>query len=99
MRVCNCSKAIVACFVVILVLFFVFFLNEKKLLEGTASGKTTLAKEICSQLDRRSCLLLCLDSFYRPLTEDEKKDLESDVGFNFDVPSAFDFPLLLGKRN
>jgi hypothetical protein len=39
-------------------------------------------------------LLLSLDSFYRPLTAEEKDDI---AGFNFDVPSAFDYPLLLGK--
>lgn len=61
---------------------------------GTASGKTSLAKEIVSRLDRKSILLLSLDSFYRPLTPSEIQQLESGEGFNFDVPSAFDVPLL-----
>ena len=47
------------------------------------------------ELDKRSILLLSQDSFYRPLTADEKLALEGDEGFNFDVPSAFDYELLL----
>ena len=62
---------------------------------GTASGKTSLAKIVVSQLEKKSVLLLSLDSFYRPLTDDEKKKLESGEGINFDVPTAFDLPLLL----
>ena len=62
---------------------------------GTASGKTTLSKLIVGQLKKRSILLLSLDSFYRPLTEDEKLALMGEEGFNFDLPSSFDYDLLL----
>ena len=62
---------------------------------GSSSGKTTLAKMIVNQLKKRSILLLSLDSFYRPLTHDEKVALAGQEGFNFDLPSSFDFELLL----
>ena len=61
---------------------------------GTASGKTSLAKLIVGQLDKKSILLLSLDSFYRPLTADEKLALMGEEGFNFDLPSSFDYELL-----
>lgn len=37
----------------------------------------------------------CRSSLHRPLNDHEKELLESEKGFNFDVPSAFDFPLLM----
>ncbi len=77
---------------------------------GTASGKTRLArsaqsssdsqfscsislcKVIVSQIDARSVVLLSLDSFYKPLNQMAPGE---DGKLNFDVPQAFDLPLIL----
>ena len=55
---------------------------------GSASGKTTLAREILS-LAADNVALIELDRFYHPLLPDE--DAESK---NYDHPSALDFELL-----
>ncbi|KAJ4455346.1 putative Uridine-cytidine kinase 2-B [Paratrimastix pyriformis] len=68
---------------------------------GTASGKTTVCSRIIQKLHDdgiirpdQNVVVVCQDSFYRPLTPDQSA-LAKKQQFNFDVPSAFDFPLLL----
>jgi len=60
---------------------------------GTASGKTTVVEEICQRLHDQCVVMLSQDSFYRGLTKDE---LENVASYNFDVPSAFDVPAMVG---
>ncbi|EGG21789.1 uridine kinase [Cavenderia fasciculata] len=55
---------------------------------GTASGKTTVCEEIIKRLENKRISVICLDSFYRPLTHDE---LTTVASYNFDHPSAFDW--------
>lgn len=56
---------------------------------GTASGKSTVCEEINKRVlgDRRSSLVatICQDSFYRGLTEEEKRKAFAG-DFNFDHP-------------
>ncbi|KAK7346586.1 hypothetical protein VNO80_21109 [Phaseolus coccineus] len=54
---------------------------------GTASGKTTVCDIIIQQLKDHRVVLLCQDSFYRGLTNDELKRVHE---YNFDHPNAFD---------
>eukprot|EP00826_Nyctotherus_ovalis_P029507 TRINITY_DN2332_c0_g1_i10.p1 TRINITY_DN2332_c0_g1~~TRINITY_DN2332_c0_g1_i10.p1 ORF type:complete len:402 (+),score=116.74 TRINITY_DN2332_c0_g1_i10:162-1367(+) len=58
---------------------------------GTASGKTSICHIIMEQIGKGQCVLLQLDSFYKPLTEEENKNLQS---YNFDHPNALDFDLV-----
>ncbi|KAF3777099.1 Uridine kinase-like protein 4 [Nymphaea thermarum] len=59
---------------------------------GTASGKTTVCEMIIEQLRDHRVVLICQDSFYHPLTEEE---LEHAHEYNFDHPDAFDTERLL----
>jgi len=59
---------------------------------GTASGKTTVCDQIIQRLHDQCVVLLSQDSFYRGLTEDEKKNVGE---YNFDIPQAFDTQALL----
>ncbi|KAF7838182.1 uridine kinase-like protein 1, chloroplastic [Senna tora] len=54
---------------------------------GTASGKTTVCDMIIQQLQDHRVVLVCQDSFYRGLTDDESKHVSE---YNFDHPDAFD---------
>ncbi|XP_047166805.1 uridine/cytidine kinase UKL1, chloroplastic-like isoform X1 [Vigna umbellata] len=54
---------------------------------GTASGKTTVCDIIIQQLQDHRVVLVCQDSFYRGLTNDELKRVHE---YNFDHPNAFD---------
>ncbi|KAL1371401.1 hypothetical protein HN51_001639 [Arachis hypogaea] len=54
---------------------------------GTASGKTTVCELIIQQLQDHRVVLVCQDSFYRGLTNDELKHVHE---YNFDHPDAFD---------
>jgi len=58
---------------------------------GSASGKTSLSKEIFQKIGVDDCLMITMDSYYRVISQEERKDLSN---FNFDHPSAFDFDLL-----
>eukprot|EP01028_Stygiella_incarcerata_P003701 TRINITY_DN176_c1_g1_i1.p1 TRINITY_DN176_c1_g1~~TRINITY_DN176_c1_g1_i1.p1 ORF type:complete len:224 (+),score=68.68 TRINITY_DN176_c1_g1_i1:135-806(+) len=58
---------------------------------GTASGKTTVCREILDRLSDRRVVLIALDSFYRELTPEELEHVER---INFDHPDAFDFDLI-----
>lgn len=60
---------------------------------GSASGKTTVAKKIIEELDVPWVTLLCMDSFYKVLSEDAHRLAENN-DYNFDHPDAFDFDLL-----
>eukprot|EP01121_Diplochlamys_sp_Union-15-3_P008136 TRINITY_DN2138_c0_g3_i1.p1 TRINITY_DN2138_c0_g3~~TRINITY_DN2138_c0_g3_i1.p1 ORF type:complete len:475 (-),score=61.98 TRINITY_DN2138_c0_g3_i1:34-1404(-) len=59
---------------------------------GSASGKTSVCSEIIKKLEIPWVVLLCLDSFYKNLTDDQRKNATS---YNFDHPDAFDYDLLL----
>ncbi|KAM9965560.1 hypothetical protein ACTFIW_005378 [Dictyostelium discoideum] len=58
---------------------------------GTASGKTTVCDEIMKRLENKRIAIICLDSFYRPLS---KEDRETVASYNFDHPDAFDWSLV-----
>jgi len=61
---------------------------------GSASGKTTVANKIISELGVPWVTLLSMDSFYKVLNE--KQHLMAATNeYNFDHPDAFDFDLLL----
>jgi uridine kinase len=56
---------------------------------GTASGKTTLCKEIIKQLNMvGDFTLMTMDNFYRDLTEEEMANVSN---YNFDAPASLDF--------
>eukprot|EP01090_Pellita_catalonica_P014695 TRINITY_DN3805_c0_g1_i2.p1 TRINITY_DN3805_c0_g1~~TRINITY_DN3805_c0_g1_i2.p1 ORF type:complete len:248 (-),score=44.34 TRINITY_DN3805_c0_g1_i2:274-1017(-) len=59
---------------------------------GTASGKTSVCNKIISELENQRVATLSLDSFYRPLTEEERSNVTE---YNFDHPEAFDWELAL----
>jgi len=61
---------------------------------GTASGKTSVCEAIISSLKDRRVSLVSQDSFYRPLTAEEKETVSE---YNFDHPDAFDWALLHEK--
>ncbi|CAF1472367.1 unnamed protein product [Adineta ricciae] len=61
---------------------------------GSASGKTTVAQNIVEKLNVPWVTLLCMDSFYKVL-DDEQHELANENDYNFDHPEAFDFDLLL----
>lgn len=54
---------------------------------GTASGKTTVCEKIREALADDRVVIISMDNFYRPLTQEERANVED---FNFDHPSAFD---------
>jgi len=60
---------------------------------GSASGKTTVANKIISELDVPWVTLLSMDSFYKVLNE-KQHEAAAVNEYNFDAPEAFDFELL-----
>lgn len=58
---------------------------------GTASGKTSVCELIMSSLRDQRVAVISQDSFYKPLTQEEK---ERVAEYNFDHPNAFDWDLL-----
>ena len=60
---------------------------------GSASGKTTVANKIISELDVPWVTLLSMDSFYKVLNENQHRQAAINE-YNFDAPEAFDFDLL-----
>eukprot|EP00092_Neocalanus_flemingeri_P008029 GFUD01008666.1.p1 GENE.GFUD01008666.1~~GFUD01008666.1.p1 ORF type:complete len:612 (-),score=175.68 GFUD01008666.1:412-2247(-) len=60
---------------------------------GSASGKTTVANKIISELGVPWVTLLSMDSFYKVLNE-KQHELAALNEYNFDNPDAFDFELL-----
>jgi len=59
---------------------------------GSASGKTSVSKAILEKAGVQWIALIHMDSFYRGLTEQEKKN---PGDYNFDHPDAFDMDLLV----
>jgi len=60
---------------------------------GSASGKTTVANKIISELGVPWVTLLSMDSFYKVLNEKQHEAAALNE-YNFDHPDAFDFELL-----
>jgi uridine kinase len=60
---------------------------------GSASGKTTVCAQIVKALANKRVVVISQDSFYRPLTKEEK-ELANKSDYNFDHPDAFDYELL-----
>jgi len=60
---------------------------------GSASGKTTVANKIISELGVPWVTLLSMDSFYKVLNEKQHQAAALNE-YNFDNPDAFDFELL-----
>lgn len=60
---------------------------------ASASGKTTVAKNIIGALDVPWVSLVSMDSFYKVLTEEEKEEAGKN-NYNFDHPDAFDTELI-----
>eukprot|EP01089_Gocevia_fonbrunei_P012007 TRINITY_DN271_c0_g1_i1.p1 TRINITY_DN271_c0_g1~~TRINITY_DN271_c0_g1_i1.p1 ORF type:complete len:240 (+),score=51.46 TRINITY_DN271_c0_g1_i1:147-866(+) len=59
---------------------------------GTASGKTSVCELIISELKDQRVATISLDSFYRPLTNEERQNVAE---YNFDHPDAFDWELTI----
>jgi len=59
---------------------------------GSASGKTQVCEEIVNRLNNQSVSIISLENFYKPLNEEEKKNIKS---YNFDEPEAFDWEMLM----
>eukprot|EP01129_Flabellula_baltica_P012794 TRINITY_DN5829_c0_g1_i1.p1 TRINITY_DN5829_c0_g1~~TRINITY_DN5829_c0_g1_i1.p1 ORF type:complete len:222 (-),score=44.35 TRINITY_DN5829_c0_g1_i1:85-750(-) len=59
---------------------------------GSASGKTSVCEEIIRQLRNERIAIISMDSFYRPLTQEERQGVKD---YNFDHPNAFDWELLI----
>uniref|UniRef100_A0AC35TZI9 Uridine kinase n=1 Tax=Rhabditophanes sp. KR3021 TaxID=114890 RepID=A0AC35TZI9_9BILA len=60
---------------------------------GSASGKTSVARNIIKQLGIPWITVLAMDSFYKVLNA-EQHELASRDMYNFDTPDAFDFDLM-----
>jgi len=58
---------------------------------GSSSGKTTVAERLAELAGERHLALIKLDSYYVDLSD---RPLSERMGFNFDHPDAFDWPLL-----
>ena len=58
---------------------------------GSSSGKTTVAERLAELAGERHLALIKLDSYYVDLSD---RPLPERMGFNFDHPDAFDWPLL-----
>ncbi|KMK75750.1 uridine kinase [Alkalihalobacillus pseudalcaliphilus] len=61
---------------------------------GTGSGKTTVAKEIFSQFNEKSIVLIEQDAYYR---DQSHLDFEERLQTNYDHPLAFDNDLLINQ--
>jgi uridine kinase len=59
---------------------------------GTASGKTTVCNSIMHRLHDSCAVIIHQDSFYRCLSEAERRDVGN---YNFDSPDAFDNAVLM----
>jgi uridine kinase len=59
---------------------------------GTGSGKSTIAKEICSRFDKECIAMVEQDSYYK---DQSTLSYEERVKTNYDHPDAFDTPLLV----
>lgn len=61
---------------------------------GTASGKTTVCDLVAQRLNDSCVVMLSQDAFYRDLNEEDQARAHAK-NYNFDVPDAFDVPLIL----
>mmetsp|Transcript_3667 Transcript_3667/g.11878 ORF Transcript_3667/g.11878 Transcript_3667/m.11878 type:complete len:478 (-) Transcript_3667:204-1637(-) len=59
---------------------------------GTASGKSSVVKELVSQLDNQWITSISTDSYYAPLTPHQHAHV---ADYDFDIPGAFDWELLI----
>ena len=66
---------------------------------GSASGKTTVAKNIIEGIDIPWVVLLSMDSFYKGIVTDEDKKLAETGDYNFDHPDAFDWAAVSPLNN
>ncbi|KAF0974452.1 hypothetical protein FDP41_006484 [Naegleria fowleri] len=57
---------------------------------GSASGKTTVCREIVKSLSDKRVAVISQDSFYRNLTDEERELAKNNV-YDFDHPDAFDY--------
>jgi len=60
----------------------------------SGSGKTSIAASIINRLNVPWTVLLSMDNFYRPLTQDQRL-LAFDSQWDFDSPDAIDLDLLV----
>ncbi|CAL8077886.1 unnamed protein product [Calicophoron daubneyi] len=60
---------------------------------GSASGKTTVAREIIESLDVPWVSLMSMDSYYKVLSAEERQQC-AQGNYNFDHPNSFDIDLL-----
>jgi len=58
---------------------------------GSASGKTTVARNIIEGIGIPWVVLLSMDSFYKGITTEKDKKLAATGDYNFDHPDAFDW--------
>ena len=58
---------------------------------GSASGKTSVAKNVIEGIDVPWVVLLAMDSFYKGITTEKDKALAKTGDYNFDHPDAFDW--------
>ena len=58
---------------------------------GSASGKTSVAKNVIEGIDVPWVVLLAMDSFYKGITSEKDKELALTGDYNFDHPDAFDW--------
>lgn len=59
---------------------------------GTGSGKSTIAKEICSRFDENCIAMIEQDSYYK---DQSHLSFEERIKTNYDHPDAFDTELLV----
>jgi uridine kinase len=71
---------------------FSFFFFLSYFVSDCHVGKSSVCKAILERLDVQWVAILPTDSFYRPLTREQIADVGN---YNFDHPSAFDWPLLI----
>lgn len=62
---------------------------------GSASGKTSVARNIIEGIDVPWVVLLSMDSFYKGITTETDKKLAETGDYNFDHPDAFDWDAVI----
>ena len=66
---------------------------------GSASGKTTVARNIIEGIGIPWVVLLSMDSFYKGITTEKDKKLAATGDYNFDHPDAFDWEAVSSEIN
>ncbi|GMF02354.1 unnamed protein product [Ambrosiozyma monospora] len=59
----------------------------------SGSGKTTVAQQIIKQINEPWTVLLSMDNFYKPLTQEQRKKAFNSE-YDFDTPEALDLELM-----